>query len=94
MGSAISKTIKKTKVTRNIGDYLNTSGMFIRFQHSIGLPPVHTEVFTSHISPVTRIPVCRCWKSSKFPLCDNSHQKLEKMGIDCGPAMLEIRKRF
>ncbi|BAM41999.1 clone ZZD536 mRNA sequence-like protein [Theileria orientalis strain Shintoku] len=84
MGSAISKTIKKTKVTRNIGDYLNTSG----------LPPVHTEVFTSHISPVTRIPVCRCWKSSKFPLCDNSHQKLEKMGIDCGPAMLEIRKRF
>ncbi|EAN31899.2 Iron-binding zinc finger CDGSH type family protein [Theileria parva strain Muguga] len=84
MGSAISKQIQKTKVNRKPGDFLNTSG----------LPAVHTETFTSHIAPVTRIPVCRCWKSAKFPLCDNSHQKLEKLGVDCGPAMLEIRKRL
>ncbi|CBZ53126.1 conserved hypothetical protein [Neospora caninum Liverpool] len=28
---------------------------------------------------------------AKFPLCDNLHQKLQKQGVNVGPAMLEIR---
>merc|ERR1719367_699620 len=35
--------------------------------------------------------VSRCWKSLKFPACDNSHFRLQKEGVTVGPAMLEIR---
>lgn len=81
MGSTASKVRNKIKVVRKPGDVLN--------QH--GLPSTHVEVLTTNEN--TRISVCRCWKSSKFPICDNAHQLLQKQGVDCGPAMLEIRKR-
>ena len=37
--------------------------------------------------------VCRCWKSSKFPLCDGSHVKHNtETGDNLGPAIISAAK--
>ncbi|PFH33440.1 putative PfMNL-2 CISD1 family iron-sulfur protein [Besnoitia besnoiti] len=82
MGSQASKGSRPVAdVLRKAGDFLNTKN----------LPAVHTEIVVPPPKKGKKFAVCRCWKSSKFPLCDNIHQKLQKQGINVGPAMLEIR---
>uniref|UniRef100_A0A0G4GG49 Iron-binding zinc finger CDGSH type domain-containing protein n=1 Tax=Chromera velia CCMP2878 TaxID=1169474 RepID=A0A0G4GG49_9ALVE len=36
--------------------------------------------------------VCRCYKSDKFPLCDQSHGALNMQGAQIGPCLLEVRR--
>nr|CAH8862928.1 unnamed protein product [Trichobilharzia regenti] len=36
---------------------------------------------------------CRCWRSSKFPLCDGTHNKHnEETGDNVGPLIIETKK--
>mmetsp|Transcript_16738 Transcript_16738/g.28383 ORF Transcript_16738/g.28383 Transcript_16738/m.28383 type:complete len:112 (-) Transcript_16738:122-457(-) len=42
------------------------------------------------LAPGEKAVVCRCWKSSKFPLCDGSHVKYNKeTGDNLGPAIIQ-----
>ncbi|ORM40664.1 uncharacterized protein BXIN_2287 [Babesia sp. Xinjiang] len=70
MGQAVS-IAHSTRVPRKLGDKLNV------FNH----PMEHVKVLTPPSEPSTRISVCRCWRSAKFPICDNSHQILQEQGI-------------
>eukprot|EP00927_Polykrikos_kofoidii_P061943 TRINITY_DN56760_c0_g1_i1.p2 TRINITY_DN56760_c0_g1~~TRINITY_DN56760_c0_g1_i1.p2 ORF type:complete len:134 (-),score=20.29 TRINITY_DN56760_c0_g1_i1:154-555(-) len=84
MGGAASEPAKKVITSgalRRAGDNLNT----------LGFPVVHEQIFQRPAGKPTRTVVCRCWQSMKFPLCDNTHQRLQKQGINCGPVMLEIK---
>nr|CEL67113.1 TPA: PfMNL-2 CISD1 family iron-sulfur protein,putative [Neospora caninum Liverpool] len=82
MGGQASKAPRTTiEVLRRAGENMNTKG----------LPAVHTEIVVPSAKRARKFSICRCWKSSKFPLCDNLHQKLQKQGVNVGPAMLEIR---
>eukprot|EP00919_Chromeraceae_sp_WS-2016_P010125 GHVR01023752.1.p1 GENE.GHVR01023752.1~~GHVR01023752.1.p1 ORF type:complete len:244 (+),score=66.72 GHVR01023752.1:64-795(+) len=38
--------------------------------------------------------VCRCYKSDKFPLCDQSHGALNMQGANIGPCLLEVRREL
>jgi CDGSH-type Zn-finger protein len=60
--------------------------------NKLNLPAVH-EFYLPPPLPgkPTKRSICRCWLSKKFPICDNSHQKLQKQGMDIGPVMLEFR---
>mmetsp|Transcript_80289 Transcript_80289/g.146450 ORF Transcript_80289/g.146450 Transcript_80289/m.146450 type:complete len:135 (+) Transcript_80289:65-469(+) len=68
-------------VLRQAGDPLNT----------LGWPVAHEKVFSKPTGKAVRYTICRCWQSLRFPLCDNSHQRLQKQGIHCGPVMFEVR---
>lgn len=81
MGQAKS-VMHRRKVPRALGDELNI------FHH----PKEHIEIVVQTSAPSKRISVCRCWRSAKFPLCDNSHQIMQSQGIKVGPAMVEVRK--
>lgn len=36
-----------------------------------------------------KVPMCRCWQSAKFPLCDGSHNKFNKStGSHVGPIVI------
>merc|ERR1712196_718467 len=59
--------------------------------NNLGFPEVHEMLFNKPNPKPHRMVICRCWQSLKFPLCDNSHQKLQKLGVRCGPIMLEIK---
>ncbi|KFG57604.1 putative PfMNL-2 CISD1 family iron-sulfur protein [Toxoplasma gondii RUB] len=82
MGGQASKCPRATtEILRRAGENMNTKG----------LPAVHTEIVIPTAKRAKKFSICRCWKSSKFPYCDNIHQKLQKQGVNVGPAMLEIR---
>ena len=37
----------------------------------------------------SKIALCRCWKSKKFPYCDGSHREYNQIsGDNVGPAIL------
>ncbi|KAL0281356.1 UNVERIFIED_CONTAM: hypothetical protein PYX00_002366 [Menopon gallinae] len=37
---------------------------------------------------------CRCWRSSKFPYCDGSHNKFNEItGDNVGPVVIERKKK-
>jgi len=41
-----------------------------------------------------KITYCRCWKSSKFPLCDGTHNKHnEATGDNIGPLVLKRKEK-
>ncbi|GFE54735.1 CDGSH iron-sulfur domain-containing protein [Babesia ovis] len=76
MGQAAS-VAKPRRVPRKLGDKLNI----------YDLPKEHVKVLTPPSEPSTRISVCRCWRSAKFPICDNSHQILQAQGIKVGKSI-------
>lgn len=40
-----------------------------------------------------KAPICRCWQSNKFPLCDGSHNKYNKeTGSHVGPLVVSAAK--
>eukprot|EP00187_Rhodella_violacea_P006477 CAMPEP_0174885488 /NCGR_PEP_ID=MMETSP0167-20121228/737_1 /TAXON_ID=38298 /ORGANISM="Rhodella maculata, Strain CCMP736" /LENGTH=99 /DNA_ID=CAMNT_0016121067 /DNA_START=15 /DNA_END=314 /DNA_ORIENTATION=- len=40
-----------------------------------------------------KFPVCRCWKSKKFPMCDGSHNAWNKEnGDNIGPLVISVPK--
>lgn len=41
---------------------------------------------TVTLHPGERVALCRCWKSSKFPLCDGTH----KQHAGFGPAVIVV----
>ncbi|GIX64317.1 CDGSH iron-sulfur domain-containing protein, putative [Babesia caballi] len=81
MGQTVSIT-HASRVPRKFGEKLNV----------FNLPMEHVKVLMPPSEPSTRISVCRCWRSAKFPICDNSHQLLRDQGINVGPVMFEARK--
>ncbi|CAD2089200.1 CDGSH iron-sulfur domain-containing protein, putative [Plasmodium vinckei brucechwatti] len=81
MGNGLIKE-KQIDVFRKKGDILNMRNF----------KAVHVETVYPPLKTSTKISVCRCWKSNKFPYCDNSHQKLQQQGVICGPLLLEVRK--
>mmetsp|Transcript_89498 Transcript_89498/g.237737 ORF Transcript_89498/g.237737 Transcript_89498/m.237737 type:complete len:135 (-) Transcript_89498:51-455(-) len=84
MGGEASKPAKQaaSAVLRRAGEPLN----------KLSYPAAHEKVFLPPApgKPI-RMSVCRCWLSAKFPVCDNSHQKLQKQGLKVGPVMFEIK---
>mmetsp|Transcript_66885 Transcript_66885/g.151080 ORF Transcript_66885/g.151080 Transcript_66885/m.151080 type:complete len:110 (-) Transcript_66885:295-624(-) len=83
MGGEASRPVKQaSNLIRRAGDPLNT----------LSYPVVHEKVVLPPTpgKPV-RVTICRCWQSLKFPLCDNTHQRLQKQGCNIGPVMLEIK---
>ena len=82
MGGEASKPAQKVAAgLRKAGDPLNT----------LGYPAVHEKFFQPPLNKSIRQNVCRCWLSLKFPLCDNTHQRLQRQLINVGPVMLEIK---
>ena len=83
MGASPSQPAKQVvgSVLRKAGEPLNT----------LGYQVVHEKVVYPTGTKPTRLTVCRCWQSLRFPLCDNTHQRLQKLGVDVGPVMVEIK---
>mmetsp|Transcript_946 Transcript_946/g.2407 ORF Transcript_946/g.2407 Transcript_946/m.2407 type:complete len:143 (-) Transcript_946:36-464(-) len=85
IGTEVAPAAKKAASSglRRAGDPLNT----------LGYPVVHERVFLppGGGGKPARFCICRCWQSLKFPLCDNTHQRLQKQGVNVGPVMLEIK---
>jgi len=70
---------------RKIGDNWNMRS------HDSQYIDEHVEVWDPTVD-VRRFLVCRCFKSDKFPLCDQSHGALVMQGSKIGPCLLEVRK--
>ncbi|VWU52711.1 CDGSH iron-sulfur domain-containing protein, putative [Hepatocystis sp. ex Piliocolobus tephrosceles] len=83
MGNSLLKE-SGTSCFRKSGEILNTQN----------LKPVHVEIIYPPSQKSKKISICRCWKSKKFPYCDNAHQKLQQQGIVVGPLLLEVRKKY
>mmetsp|Transcript_20439 Transcript_20439/g.70792 ORF Transcript_20439/g.70792 Transcript_20439/m.70792 type:complete len:135 (-) Transcript_20439:171-575(-) len=83
MGNELSGPAKKAAsgALRRSGDPLNV----------LGYPVVHEKLFLPPSGKPHRFTICRCWMSLGFPLCDNTHQRLQKVGVNVGPVMLEIK---
>mmetsp|Transcript_19673 Transcript_19673/g.34890 ORF Transcript_19673/g.34890 Transcript_19673/m.34890 type:complete len:129 (-) Transcript_19673:73-459(-) len=83
MGAEASQPVKKVgaNVLRKAGEPLNT----------LGYQVVHEKIVLPSGQKPTRLTVCRCWQSLRFPLCDNTHQRLQKLGVNVGPVMVEIK---
>ena len=46
------------------------------------------------LSPGEKVILCRCWLSSKFPLCDGSHGKHNKAtGDNLGPVVVTVSQQ-
>ena len=67
---------------RKAGEFLNAGGHASVHEKVVSFPLVKSE----------KIPICRCWQSARFPLCDNSHERLQRQGVNVGPALLEVKK--
>ena len=80
MGGGASKAKIPPRPVRLPGDFLNLQGY--RAEHEVVIPPPFGR---SH-----KQAICRCWLSKRFPMCDNTHQKLNKIGCEVGPAVLEV----
>mmetsp|Transcript_55071 Transcript_55071/g.131238 ORF Transcript_55071/g.131238 Transcript_55071/m.131238 type:complete len:133 (-) Transcript_55071:259-657(-) len=80
-GQASHEAPKVASALRVAGEPLN----------KLGYPVVHEKIFLPPQGKSTRQTVCRCWASKEFPRCDNTHQRLQKLGVNCGPAMLEVK---
>mmetsp|Transcript_63965 Transcript_63965/g.128354 ORF Transcript_63965/g.128354 Transcript_63965/m.128354 type:complete len:140 (-) Transcript_63965:130-549(-) len=59
--------------------------------NTLGYQVAHEKTFAAGSQTPHRIVVCRCWKSLKFPACDNSHFQLQREGVAVGPVMLEVK---
>eukprot|EP00811_Abedinium_folium_P018345 NODE_27274_length_519_cov_1.831633.p3 GENE.NODE_27274_length_519_cov_1.831633~~NODE_27274_length_519_cov_1.831633.p3 ORF type:complete len:118 (+),score=27.16 NODE_27274_length_519_cov_1.831633:109-462(+) len=82
MGNAPVARAEEVKASLRVaGNFINTH---LR-------PKVSERTFAMPSQTPTRISLCRCWQSNKFPYCDNTHQKLQKLGVNVGPCMLELR---
>ena len=43
------------------------------------------------LKPSTKVALCRCWRSKKFPYCDGSHRQLnEETGDQVGPIVINV----
>mmetsp|Transcript_16331 Transcript_16331/g.38320 ORF Transcript_16331/g.38320 Transcript_16331/m.38320 type:complete len:150 (+) Transcript_16331:196-645(+) len=86
MGAEASKPAQRATASawsslRRAGDCMNT----------LGYPAAHEKTFAAGARAPHRVVICRCWKSLRFPACDNSHFQLQKEGVAVGPVMLEIK---
>ncbi|CDI76171.1 Clone ZZD536 mRNA sequence-like protein, related [Eimeria praecox] len=80
--------------TASLGKGIPTLSLFLVRAASLvsDLPSVHQEIVYPTHKRTLNFSICRCWQSTKFPICDNSHKVLQKQGCNCGPAMLEVRQ--
>ncbi len=63
-----------------------------RFFSTINSDVKKEKVITLELKPGEKVAICRCWKSQKFPLCDGAHQKLNAVGDNVGPALVQAPK--
>uniref|UniRef100_A0A0G4FPF4 Iron-binding zinc finger CDGSH type domain-containing protein n=1 Tax=Chromera velia CCMP2878 TaxID=1169474 RepID=A0A0G4FPF4_9ALVE len=73
-------SIPETFEPRVEGEILNKYGHPARAEHVI------TPSMDRH-----KRAICRCWRSKRMPLCDNTHQFLQLQGIKVGPVAIDIR---
>ena len=71
-----------TSASRVPGELMNISGATATSTKNIIYPLAKPE----------KVPICRCWLSARFPLCDNSHEHLQRQGVIVGPCLFEVRK--
>ena len=49
----------------------------------------YPEKHTLNLNRDSKISLCRCWRSKKFPYCDGSHRKMkEKYDTPMGPVIV------
>lgn len=48
-------------------------------------PPSSQVTQTFPTTGTLKVSLCRCWQSSKFPFCDDTHKSLYAAGDNVGP---------
>jgi CDGSH-type Zn-finger protein len=63
-----------------------------RFNKAIDMDSAKV-VHSITLNPGEKCVVCRCWQSAKFPLCDGTHAKHNKLtGDNLGPVVITVPK--
>jgi CDGSH-type Zn-finger protein len=58
------------------------------------LPQAHHVIeFAGEREPKT-VRICRCWKSQRFPYCDDAHKQLLEHGESVGPYIARLDPHF
>ena len=42
----------------------------------------------------SKIRICRCWMSKKFPFCDDTHKQLMEAGDNVGPMIMTYSRKI
>jgi CDGSH-type Zn-finger protein len=62
--------------------------------NSNNLSQAHHVIEFAGEREVRTVKICRCWKSQKFPYCDNSHKQLLEHGETVGPFIARIEPHY
>ena len=58
------------------------------------LPQAHHVIEFASEQEVRTVKICRCWKSLKFPYCDDAHKQLLEHGENVGPFIARLEPHF
>lgn len=60
--------------------------------NTLGYPKINA--ITLYLPDDTRenVKVCRCWRSKRFPYCDDTHKALQEAGDDVGPFIVRWKQ--
>ena len=58
------------------------------------LPQAHHVIEYAGEHEQKTVRICRCWKSLKFPYCDDSHKQLLEHGENVGPFIARLEPHY